>query len=102
MAVSGGGARTQLRAVPSGKAECFDSAGGIPCSDETAPITWQISSRTTPCRKAARGSPTSTTSAVKNCGRNVSSMATKRTIMRSSSMAVEYDDALELRAFAKV
>ena len=37
MAVSGGGARTQLRAVPSGKAECFDSAGGVPCSDETAP-----------------------------------------------------------------
>ena len=32
--------------------------------------------------------PTSTASAVKSCGRSVSSMATKRTIMRSSSMAV--------------
>ena len=37
MADQGGGAWAQLRAVPSEKAECFDSAGGVPCSDETAP-----------------------------------------------------------------
>ena len=35
-----------------------------------------------------QGSPTSTASAVKSCVRNVSPMATKRTIMRSRSMAV--------------
>ena len=37
MADSGGGAGTQLCAMPSGQAECFDSAGDIPCGDEAAP-----------------------------------------------------------------
>ena len=37
MADPGGGAGTQLRTVSSGKAECFGSAGGVPCGDEAAP-----------------------------------------------------------------
>ena len=32
MADPGGRAGTQLRAMPSGKAKCFDSAGGVPVS----------------------------------------------------------------------
>ena len=37
MVDSGGRAGTQLRAMTSGKAKCFDSAGGVPCGDKSAP-----------------------------------------------------------------